>query len=178
MRRPFWPGFDPRPARVPSPERSEREEEKTCIARSSTVAREDISTGICSCTRCSAGFLSKGRPFFLPFPGSPSPPLTYAIFAGVAFLQGMCRFRDFPPNASLGGFLFFTFPFQGTPPPLRGMQKPLRREPPDKGRFFPGQGICCKGCFCFSSPLVPSTLLGATPPPRLRPGVANNKFGA
>ena len=52
----FWPGFDPRPARVPSPERSEREEEKTCIARSSTVAREDISTGICSCTRCSAGF--------------------------------------------------------------------------------------------------------------------------
>ena len=177
MRMPFWPGFDPRPARVPSPERSEREEEKTCIARSSTVAREDISTGICSCTRCSAGFLSKGRPFFA-LPWIPLPPPYLRDLCGSRVPSRHVSFPGFPPKRLSGRIPLFYISFPRDPPPLRGMQKPLRREPPDKGRFFPGQGICCKGCFCFSSPLVPSTLLGATPPPRLRPGVANNKFGA
>ena len=67
------------------------------------------------------GISLEGTTFFFALP---SPPLTYAIFAGVAFLQGMCRFRDFPPNAFLGGFLFFTFPFQGTPPLCGGCRNP------------------------------------------------------
>ena len=74
------------------------------------------------------GISLEGTTFFFALPWIPLRPLTYAIFAGVAFLQGMCRFRDFPPNASLGGFLFFTFPFQGTPPPFAG-----DAETPEKG---------------------------------------------
>ena len=115
----FWPGFDPRPARVPSPERSEREEEKTCIARSSSVAREDISTGICTCTRCSAGFLSKGRPFFLPFPGSPSPPLpTRSLRESRSFKA--CVVSGTSPQTPLWADSSFLHFLSKGPPPLCG----------------------------------------------------------